>query len=171
MILFLDSLASSGYLLYIRYEKTWSINSSSTSWLATWSAIFYIYCACVQNVFIDAHQLLLYWWNTCIVSQNWAKCGSWTTIAGTEYFKAGPKFSCPDNFFQKNWSRGPKFSMKKLVRDQNFRRTKISVTPCWLKLQFVTSTYQECLFAGVMNRKRFRLISYGIFCFNKGLFL
>ena len=38
----------------------------------------------------------------------------------------GPKFSNPDHFFQKNWSGGPKFSMKKIgpgpkfLADQHF---------------------------------------------------
>ena len=30
--------------------------------------------------------------------------------------------------FSKNWSGGPKFSMKKLVLDQNFQQTKVSMT-------------------------------------------
>ena len=39
--------------------------------------------------------------------------------------------------------------------------------PCWLKLWFITSTYQERLLSGVMKRKRSRLVSKAIFYFNK----
>ena len=35
--------------------------------------------------------------------------------------------------------------------------------PCWLKLWFITSTYQGRLLSGVMKRKRARLVSKDIF--------
>ena len=39
--------------------------------------------------------------------------------------------------------------------------------PCWLKLWYITSTYQEHLLSGVLKRKRLRLVSKAIFYFNK----
>ena len=39
--------------------------------------------------------------------------------------------------------------------------------PCWLKLQSVTFAYQEGLLPGIIKRKCSRLVSYGIFYFNK----
>ena len=39
--------------------------------------------------------------------------------------------------------------------------------PCWLKLWFITSTYQEHLLSGVMKRERSRLVCKAIFYFNK----
>ena len=39
--------------------------------------------------------------------------------------------------------------------------------PCWLKLWYITSTYQEHLLSGVLKHKRLRLVSKAIFYFNK----
>ena len=123
-------LASSGYPLLVR-----SSNSSSQT---TYSAIFYgsahacalKCCDVAKKAFINRlfrPQAIL----------------SLALSPGTEK-TPGPKFSNPDHFFEKNWSGGPKFSIEKLVPDQIFQRTKISVTVQFGGMQVLQgSSYTE----------------------------